>query len=819
MTLFSREIGPGGSPDAPYIIVGEAPGDIEVQVGKPSVGPAGKLLRQLLLNAGIKWEDCYLLNTIRKRPRPDIGAYVKLAGGRPFESEEFKQAVENLKFTIQAATGRIIIPVGNVAMWALLRERDIMKRRGSLLNSPDFPNRLIIPTLHPSAALRTYLFRYQILHDLNRAREEHERPRPVPSKELLIGPTFDEAMAYLELCEKQEMVAFDIETTRTGTVGGFESWEVSCLSFGVRAKDASKSTAVCIPFMDGDRNDLFTLPQEALIWKKITGILENPKIKVLGQNLMFDAAFLLRKYGIVIRSIEDTMLAQNIVNPDFPKGLDFLCSIYTREPYYKDEGKQHMKFGGNLSDFWRYSAKDSAVLFEIWDGLQADINRTSNRKTYEDTRDLYHPLLFMSEYGLPFNKDLALTAASHIREQINDLEQQINALVGYEINPRSPVQLKRFFYEECKLPMYRKKGSVTTSEEALKKIIGKRVSPASEVADLILNVRALEKLAGTYLEMETDADNRIRSSISPAITKTGRLSSRKTIFGTGGNVQNLPPSFKHFVTGDRGYVLYNADLAQAENRLVAFYAPEPRMQDAFDSGIDVHSLTGSMLSGLTIDEVKRENELGITCEIGPGTKTWRYWGKMCNHALNYGLGPRTFATRLEIPEIESRLLINRYHSAYPGVRQYHKYIQNRLSENRTIVNPFGRSRKFLDQWGDSLFKEAYAHLPQSTVADIINRWGILPIYYDQETFGQLVLLNQVHDSIVFQIPIDLGWVYHAEILSAIRTSVERPLEWRGAQTIIPLEIEMGLNMKDMKKIDLLVPGELERIWREINDGV
>jgi hypothetical protein len=51
-------------------------------------------------------------------------------------------------------------------------------------------------------------------------------------------------------------------------------------------------------------------------------------------------AFVFRKLGLRVEPVADTMVACATAYPDFPKGLDFITSIWTREPYYKDEGKK-----------------------------------------------------------------------------------------------------------------------------------------------------------------------------------------------------------------------------------------------------------------------------------------------------------------------------------------------------------------------------------------------------------------------------------------------------------------------------------------------
>ncbi len=236
------------------------------------------------------------------------------------------------------------------------------------------------------------------------------------------------------------------------------------------------------------------------------------------------------------------------------------------------------------------------------------------------------------------------------------------------------------------------------------------------------------------------------------------------------------------------------------------------MIDAFESGRDIHSQTAGLIFNKPIKEVSRE---AGSCTIGSGEYSERFWGKKANHGLNYGLSYKSFALIYEIPENDAKFIVNRYHTAYPGVRKFQEAIRTQLEKGRTIENCYGRRRMFMDRWGDAMFKEAYSFIPQSTVADKINEDGLLYIYNNQDLFKHIEILNQVHDSVVFQIPIDVGWDYHYEVIMRIKQSLESKLEYNGIKFSIPIDCEMGLNMKDTKEINLTT-NTLSEIYEEIN---
>ena len=126
-----------------------------------------------------------------------------------------------------------------------------------------------------------------------------------------------------------------------------------------------------------------------------------------------------------------------------------------------------------------------------------------------------------------------------------------------------------------------------------------------------------------------------------------------------------------------------------------------------------------------------------------------------------------------------------------------------VRRSRTITNCMGRRRKFFGRWGPELFREAYAQIPQSTVGDIINSRGILPMYNDQEIFYPVELLNQIHDSIPFQMSYErYSWVELAFCLHTLKDLMEQPIPWRGREFMIPLEIKAGFNLTELKVFEL-----------------
>jgi len=774
--------GPHG---ARIALVGEAPGADEVAQGRPFVGRSGRLLDQTMARVGILRPYCYLDNVFQRRP-PDNDAAIWISTnnrGDVTTSDFWKESQAALVERLCDVHPNIIVALGNIPMYTLVEKWGITKRRGSIYWS-EAVGAKVICCLHPSAALRQYLYTYLLTFDLMRAKAHSSTPLYTPlERNLLLNPSREEVFSFLERCKGALSVGVDIEVSRE---------EVSHIAFAL-----SPTEAICIPFYQKG-HDYWDPPTETAIWQEIAVVLEDARIEKITQNGTFDVTFLFRRFGIRTCPVHDTMIGQGILWPDFPKGLDFITSLYCNgEPYYKDDGKKWIKnpFGADELAFQRYNAMDAAVLMEAWPIIAADLERAGNAEAYEEQRALIEPLVFIGEHGLHIDhgKREALSAANE--EEIKTKEAELAALCGTPLNYNSPKQVKEYFYITKGAKPYTKDGKITTDDKALKRLASK----GYREAQLILDLRHARKMQGTYYEMVFDADGRLRCSYNPIGTKSGRISSSKTIFGTGGNLQNQPPEMQACMGPDEGYLAISMDLGQAENRVVAFVARETRMIQAFEQGLDIHRYTAAMLHNIPYESVTNEQ---------------RQDGKKANHGLNYDLGYLSFAMHYQLENARAKQIVEAYHQIYPRVREWHAQVRAALGKDRTISNCFGRKRVFRDRWEDALFKEAYSFCPQSTVAAKTNRDGVCFLYYSSDPLlKRAMLLNTVHDSIKFQVPITMSPEDITEIILRLKAQLETPIQWQDLSFSIPVDTKIGFTLGEEDMMGLKAP-LVNKIGRE-----
>ena len=800
-----------GNQGAKLAIVGEQPGiqEIRGRPPRPFIGPAGQGLDECLVMAKIPRHELYLTNVIKDLDKP-LKAYIDI----DYRRQDWKISddgwtyINELRDELKKLPNlNCIVATGAIPLVALCSRVGINKWHGSVLESTLIPGLKVIATFHPATFIPpkfNFLNKPQIVEDLRRAKDESAFSSiKRTSRNTTTKPSFQQSISWLEECYERgrrgQTIDIDIEV-----ING----EVDCIAFA-----SNSTTAICIPFKDS-KGDYFTVEQEYEIMLLISKIISSERTAKRGANFIFDTQFLLHKYGIIPRGeLHCTQIAQKILFPDLPAGLDQVTRQWTDVPYYKEDGKQWMKMGtGTWEEWWNYNGMDVMVPNEAHPRQIQELIKQNNLETYERQRKLIKPLTYMAERGIRVDVEGMMAYKEEQQKEVDVKIADLHEEVGYELNPNSPQQIMGYFYQELGIKPYKKrntKGNYTdTSDVDALKRISRR---GYKAAQIILDIRSLNKRISTYLNIDkVDNDGRYRSSYKPVGAETGRLSSGETIFGKGGNQQNWPHDLLRFFLFDEGYVGYSIDLSQIENRIVAYVGGVIEQIKGFETGIDLHRLTASVIFSKPYDEISGEDG---SSTLGDGRQSERYWGKKGNHATNYDVGYKTFALKNEMPERDAKRIIEQIHRGYPQIRQgFHRIIQEMLFKNRLVTNLFGRNRLFLGPIMPSrtvpkgacvnTYREAYAQLPQSTTADKVNEQGIEYIYYNQDKFAPVELLTQIHDSVVFQIPRSIPWSEHARMILDIKQSLETPLKWHEMEIPTPADLCIGYDMSKDNMVEL-----------------
>lgn len=496
-------------------------------------------------------------------------------------------------------------------------------------------------------------------------------------------------------------------------------------------------------------------------------------------------------------------------------------------------------FTDEEASLFKYNGLDCIVTGECWHGFKGEIDQFTFREPYEQTLDLLKPLMAMMARGIRVDADTLKETKAELSQRRASKANELREEVGFDLNVNSPKQCIEYFYGTLGFTPYKNSnGNPTVDDKALTRMArGTAARPPVKAAKLVQEVRALDKLMGTYIGIEFDPDGRFRCSYNPRGTKFGRLSSSKTPYDTGMNAQNLPTEFKKFLIPDEGYMMWEIDKAGAEWVVVAYASGDPEMLRVVREGIDPHIHTAALMTGLDKEVIALEDKevkhLTDPDEIGrirnelrkdpavanefdrakflPRSMGIRQAGKKANHGLNYAEGYRMFAMTNEIPEKEAKVIVDKYSGeVYTSIPLWWEKVQNQLRQDRTLVNCFGRKCRFLGEWGQDLFKAAYSFEPQSTVVDIINR-GLVEAYHDIEgAIRYQEMLAQVHDSALWQMPgynpdatsPDIDWQATAESIIRIAEYMNPELEIGGRTFKIANELKVGTkNWADLEEVE------------------
>jgi len=796
-------VSPEGSLSSPIAIIGEAGGSEEGRLHRPFVGATGReVFNPCLSSAGIIRCNCYISNVIKEHPKNnDLSVFLKLDSKYPYESAEYKQYLQVLKEELSFFTGNIIVAMGNVALYALTGYKDVTKRRGSIYPCTLVEGKKVLACIHPAAALRQYSWRHLVTRDLKIAKDESKfsEIRTI-ERNIRTKPSVVDFRLYLSDIRKQGFCYFDIENTMSD--------QVTHLGFSLSATDAMSFPLVW------ERRNYLNPEQELEILLDVGDLLEDYKVTKIGQNLTHDSTIMWARYGIVTRNIEDTMIAATIINPDlskgadlpgrrgkkkrgFPVGLAFLTSWYTCENYYKDEGKRWKDGSFDDEEHSRYNGKDCCVTAEIWPKQKSELERMGNWNTYQRQRDSFYSLLYASCRGRRIDSSLIVSLKEDAEKRLINHLIELKTVTGKDLNPVSSKQLVQHFYLDKGIKPYtnRKTHKPTVDEIALARLATRGFKEAS----IILDIRELEKLIGTYYNVRVGIDGRMRTSYNPAGTETGRSSSSAFLGSDEGtNMQNQPPPMKRVFVADEECILVEVDKSQAENRIVAYTSDDPSMIKAFEENIDLHKLTASGIYNKPWQEISEEKG---SSKFSGGTYSERDDGKRANHSFNYGFGAESFALKYRVPLKNAKAIRDGYLRLYKNVPAvYWKYVEDQLKSKRSITNCLGRTRIFLDRMGYDLFKVGYAFIPQSTVADIIHlgkQW-LWNNSQQGEYYGEL--LGETHDSLTLQYKIsDLFNGKMAEELLQLKQIIEPLLTWKHRSWVIPTDIKIGFSLGAWRK--------------------
>ena len=576
---------------------------------------------------------------------------------------------------------------------------------------------------------------------------------------------------WLKKIESAELTAVDTETTSLDALVA----ELVGISLSVKPGEACY-----IPV--AHRNGEVQLNRDAVLAKLKPWLESKTHLKV-GQNLKYDA-HIFANYGIILGGIAfDTLLESYVLESHLPHNMDSLAERHLGMKTIRYEevcGKGVHQIGFDQVDLkiaTDYAAEDADITLrlhlELWPQIQESPGLLY---VYEKIEMPARRVIgIMERNGIRIDSALLAKQGQQVGKRLLELEGEIHQLAGQPFNIQSPKQIAEILFGQLELPVIKKtpSGAPSTDEEVLQKLAEDYPLPAR-----ILDYRSLAKLMSTYIEklprMADPKTGRVHTNFSQATAVTGRLASSDP------NLQNIPVRTEEgrrireaFVPAD-GCKLLSADYSQIELRIMAHIAEDENLLAAFRDGKDVHQATAAEIFGISLDDVSSEQ---------------RRYAKVINFGLIYGMSAFGLAGNLGIERSAAQNYIAKYFDRYPGVAQYMEHMRLEARENGYVETVFGR-RLWLPEIKGSNgprrqgAERAAINAPmQGTAADLIKLAMIAVEDWLEEEQLKTKLLLQVHDELVFDVPLDE--------IELLQTKLPG-LMCNVAQLKVPLVVSIGI---------------------------
>ena len=388
----------------------------------------------------------------------------------------------------------------------------------------------------------------------------------------------------------------------------------------------------------------------------------------------------------------------------------------------------------------------------------------------------------MQYEGIQIDKDELEEFGVTLKQNIEELTQEIYTLSGTEFNINSPKQLGEVLFEKLELPVIKKtKTGYSTDVDVLEKL--KKEHP---VIEKILEYRSLTKLNSTYVEglkpYINPVTGRIHSYFHQTITATGRISSTEP------NLQNIPTrielgkQLRRAFKPKEGYLFIDADYSQIELRVLAHISNDEHMIEAFNNNEDIHKQAAASVFKVPINEV---------------TKEQRTHAKAVNFGIVYGISDFGLGEQIGVSRKKAKEYIDQYLEKYSGIKQFMSDIVEEAKEKGYVETLFKR-RRYIPELKSKNFNirqfgaRAAMNTPiQGTAADIMKIAMIDVFNKLKERKLKSKLILQIHDELL----IETKEEEKEEVKNILKTSMENAIKLK-----VPLraDVSEAYNWYDLK---------------------
>ena len=797
------------------MFVAQSPGKDESKVGIPMIGESGKLFDNMMVEANMVTVDYFKTNINLCHP----------PSNRKTTSKEITNCLPWLEQYIEDVDPDIIVPLGDVAYRVFMPDE---KSTITAINGNVFEReiqgrmRKIVPLLHPAFILRNEpAYRPAFVHNL---RKIHAlMSGEVPGADVVpFAKTKCSWEDLVYVANENPKFGFDLETDGPETKRGRP------------LARHHEIVGIGIAIGEGEGQSFYTpMPDHEELLARIPDLqpaLQDNRVVKVASNVKFEKHVMAR-YGIGVNNVRDTLLEAWLLG-DVPKGL--------KDAWHQTFGTEMIRIesvirtGKNKRGMRQatYEDEDAVVEYAIQDpdaslrlheGLVARLEeRGIKERVYEELELPFTEIIVaMESNGFGFDEEMLGDASVTLTDAYKTSLARCVELAGQDFLPTSPQQTAKVLYGEnyddpdpiVPIPRWNPdtQKNPSTDKTTLAPYVGKPLIRS------ILSTRAIRKMQGTYTDglppwQEFDpatGGHRIHCDIDQTGTNTGRVSVRDP------NLTNIPSRQRDdadvpidpmairraFVPTQFDYAIFCPDLSQIEMRIAADLSGDKEMiAQLTDSDGDIHSNTARKIFKTSEDiliSVHGQEE---------GTRMWknmRYLAKTIGFGVLYGLTATGLLLRtptLDLTIAEATGFIDDFYNIYSGLKDWQDKVRQFVMRNGWYETKLGRRRYFPDITSSdrkraSEERNACVNMPvQGGAADYFKMAcnAVAAKMADMDFKARLV--NQVHDEIVLEGPIDEIRPFAEHIVPVMNTVQELLVPVRS-------DFECGDNWGDLYKWD------------------
>jgi DNA polymerase I len=547
-----------------------------------------------------------------------------------------------------------------------------------------------------------------------------------------------------------------------------------------------------------------------LAFKQLEYLIGLLSVKLLvGHNIKFDSKVLLRKTGITLPKVYDTMLAEVLILQgitlkkffSLQELVEKYCEVTldkeTRKSFY-EEGELFELTNEQLM----YAARDVKYLLDIRDKQLPKLAEQKQLRVLDLEMSLIPVISKMEDTGVLVDLDKwkalndqevlkTVELENKIKEAVLDRLDLANRgmlldvcdLLCIPVTTKKEREWFKTIRAEFNREAIKSRLNIGSTKQmlAILKFLGVKVDSTGEkvlkesksddpVVALLLQFREHNKkvtaFGETFMSKVHEVTGRIHAEFNQLMADTGRFSCSKP------NLQQIvrDSGYRHCFIARPKHKIITVDYSQQELRLAGAITKEDNFINAFKNDVDLHTLTASILFDIPIEKVGKDSKE-------------RQTAKTFNFAVLYGTTEFGLAYNFQIKVDEAVKMLEKFYSGYPRLASFKSAVENEIYRRGYSSTPLGRKRFFnktsffsssqerLREMA-SVKRQGFNQIIQGAGADI-TKLALVKIF-EENPFGEkLNILMVVHDEIVCEVAEDIA-EEAAQFIADCMIAVEQP---------------------------------------------